>query len=295
MPEARTFFEMTGNIKRNTLILLGLVMIITMMIAANLPQLELQPGMPLPRLQDGQVVAAPTEQDQSVSISANKFVIVLIALILAGATLYSTYKLLRGADWKIISDSLRSMLVVSVILGGLVFLIMLLPASGRDTPVEIPIPTPEPVVTSPLGSVPPLLLWLVGIGLLLISVLVGVWIFTSSRQASPIDLVGLEAEKAWQALKTGLDLKDVIIKCYLQMSLALKKEQGIERKDFMTTGEFENLLEAAGIPHEPIHQLTRLFDAVRYGNWQPNTVDEQKAIQCLEAIMLHSRETRGTN
>jgi hypothetical protein len=128
----------------------------------------------------------------------------------------------------------------------------------------------------------------------MISVLVGVWIFTSSRRARSIDLVGIEARKAWQALKTGSDLKDVIIKCYLQMSLALKREQGIERQDFMTTGEFEHLLEAAGIPHEPIHQLTRLFDAVRYGNWQPNTADEEQAIQCLQAIMLSSRETRRT-
>jgi len=104
--------------------------------------------------------------------------------------------------------------------------------------------------------------------------------------------VGLEAEKAWQALITGLDLKDVIIKCYRQMSLALEQEQGIERKDFMTPREFENLLEAAGIPHEPIHQLTQLFEAVRYGNWQPNLVDEQKAIHCLQAIVLYSHDAK---
>ena len=71
----------------------------------------------------------------------------------------------------------------------------------------------------------------------------------------------------------------------------MRQEQGIERKDFMTTREFENLLETAGVPHDPIHQLTQLFEAVRYGNWQPNPVDEQKAIHCLQAIMLYSRET----
>lgn len=287
---------MTGSIKRKTLILLGVVILITMMIAASLPQLELQPGMPLPRLQRGQVVVAPIEEHQFLSISVNTFVTVLIALILVGTMLYAMYQLLRGADWKSILNVLRLMLIISFVLSCLVFLIMLLPASS-NAPIEIsiPTPTPKPVVTSPLGSVPPALLWLVGIGLLVISVWMGVWIFTSSRQPSSIDLVGLEAEKAWQALKTGLDLKDVIIKCYLQMSLALKQDQGIERENFMTTGEFENLLEAAGVPHEPIHQLTRLFNAVRYGNWQPNTIDEQKAIQCLEAIMLYSHETRGTN
>jgi hypothetical protein len=286
---------MKGNTKRKTLILLGLVTFIVMMIAASLPQLELQPGMPLPSLQHGQVMA-PKNENEIVSISVNKFAIVVTALLFAAALLYATYKLLTGADWKFILSLLRSMLVVCVIFSGLIGLILLRSNSTNyNSPLEMPIPTtPEPMATSPLGSVPTPLLWLVGIGLLVFSVLTGVWIF-ASRQAKPIDLVGSEAEKAWQALKTGSDLKDVIIRCYLQMSLALNKARGIEREDFMTTGEFENLLEAAGIPHEPVHQLTRLFDAVRYGNWQPNVADENKAIQCLESIMLYCRETRGAS
>ena len=284
---------MTSHTKRKTLILLGLITLITMIMAANLPQLEFQPGMPLPRLENGQVVAVPIEVDQAVSISAPTFIFVFIALILTVVTLYSMVQLFKGADWKSISDVLRPLLIVSAVIGGLVFLLTLFPGSDSYTPVVLPVSTPGPVVTSPLGSAPPSLLWPVGIGLFVISVLVLVWILTSSHQASPMDLVGLEAEKARQALKTGGHLKDVIIHCYIQMSLALKQEQGIERKDFMTTGEFENLLETAGVPHEPIHQLTRLFDAVRYGNWQPNPVDEQMAIQCLEAIMFYSRNARG--
>lgn len=287
--------EMTGNTKRKTLILLGVSILFTMMIAASLPRLKFQPGMPLPSLQHGQLVAAPAEEDPLVSISATKFILVLIAIVITIAMLYSIYQLLRGADWKLISDFLRYVLFISVGVGCLVFMIMLFPSSDRYTPVEIPVQTAQPVVTSPLGSVPPSLLWLVGIGLFAISVLVAIWVFTPSHPVKPIDLVGLEAEKARQALKTGAGLKDVIIHCYRQMSLALKQEQGIERKDFMTTGEFENLLETAGIPHEPIHQLTRLFDAVRYGNGQPNALDEQMAIQCLEAIILHSRDAREMN
>jgi hypothetical protein len=288
-------FEMTGSVKQKTLILLGLVAVIMMIIAASLPQLELQPGMPVPRLENNQVVAAPAQETPFVSVSANKFVIVVIIFMLAGSMLFAAYKLIRGTDWKSLKSFIPPILVIILIVSGFLFLVMLLPRSGEYVPVEMYTPIPEPVVTSPLGSVPPLLFWLVGLGLLVIIILVGIWLLTPSRQLSPIDLVGLEAEKAWQALKTGLDLKDVIIKCYRQMSLALEKEQGIERKDFMTTGEFENLLEAAGIPHDPIHQLTRLFEAVRYGNWQPNPADEQQAIQCLEAIMLYSRETMGPN
>ena len=273
--------------------MLGAAIFIIVILAAALPRLEFQPGMPLPSLQHGELVAAPDEEEPYVSISTTKFILVFIGIVLTGATLYSAYQLFRGADWRLISAFLRYILLISVMIGCLVFLVMLIPNSNISTPAEIPVATPQPVVTSPLGSAPPSLLWLVGAGLLVIGALVVMWAFSPSRQPNPIDLVGLEAEKAHHALTTGGDLKDVIVHCYTQMSLALKQEKGIERKEFMTTGEFETLLKDAGIPHEPIHQLTRLFDAVRYGHWQPNSVDEQKAIQCLEAIMVHSRTIRG--
>ena len=206
-------------------------------------------------------------------------------------------QLLRGADWKLILSVLRHMLIVSIFIGCQVSLIMLLPGSVVDTPAQIliPTPTPQPVVTSPLGSAPPLLLWLVGVGLLGITVLAAVWMFTPSRQAHPLELLGLEAERARQALVDGQGLKDVIMHCYRQMSLAMKQEKGIEREDFMTTGEFETVLESAGIPHEPVHQLTRLFEAVRYGHWQPGAEDEQHAIKSLEAIMVHTRNAGAKN
>ena len=287
---------MTVSTKRTALFLVTIIMLITMMIAASLPQLELQPGMPLPEVSGGQVVAAPAAEEPPFPIiSINKFAVILAILMFTGAVLYWTYKLLRGATWKSVSESVRSILFAAAILFGLIFLIMLLPHSSDNLPAELPPPTPEPVITSPLGAVPIPLLWLVGIGLFAISLLVAVWILTSSRPAGPIDLVGLEAEKAWRALSTGSDFKDVIITCYREMSLVNKNGRGIEREASMTTREFETSLEAAGIPHEPIHQLTRLFDAVRYGDWQPSPAEKQKAIQCLEAIMLYTRNARGTN
>ena len=285
---------MTGSTKRKTIVLLGLVILLTMLVAANLQKLEFQPGMPLPRLEQGQLVAGPIEEAPFVSMPAPKFILILIALLLTGATLYAAYQLLRGANWKLILYVLRYTLIIGGVIGCLVFMIMLFPESNIDTPAEIPIPTmtSQPVTTSPLGSAPPWLLWLVGIGLLIITVLVAMWMFIPVRQADPLDLLGLEAERARQALISGVDLKDVIINCYRQMSLTMKQEQGIEREEFMTTREFETVMESVGIPQEPIHLLTRLFEAVRYGHWQPDAVDEQQAIHCLEAIMVHSRNVR---
>jgi hypothetical protein len=287
---------MTGSAKRKTLISLGLVMAIIMIIAASLPRLKLQPGMPLPRLENNLVAAAPSAAEPFVSIQANQFFGILFALVLSGLFLYGFYKLVRGAKWKDITGFILRMAIVSLIVGILIWLILRLPSSGNSISIIAPVPTAAPPVTAPLGPVPPSLFWLASIGLLVIGVLAGVWILSaSSRRARPIAQVGLEAEKARQALKSGVDLKGVIIKCYRQMSQALEKERGLERKEFMTTGEFEKSLEAAGIPYKPLHQLTRLFEAVRYGAWQPNPVDEDRAIQCLEAIILYSRETMDTN
>ncbi|MBN1266909.1 MAG: hypothetical protein JXA25_15545 [Anaerolineales bacterium] len=59
-------------------------------------------------------------------------------------------------------------------------------------------------------------------------VLAAVWIARFSRRSRSLELVRLEAVKAWESLRSGVDLKQVIIKCYSQMSLVLKEDQGIE-------------------------------------------------------------------
>jgi hypothetical protein len=267
-----------------------------MIIAASLPHLELQPGMPLPKLENNLVVIPSAEAQPTEAISVARFFLVFFALLVAVSTLQMLYKFLRGASWKSITTLIGQLLVISLIVSSLVFLIMMLPSSEGSLMTALPVPSPEPLVRSPLGSVPPVLFWLIGLGFLAVGTLIGIWIFGStSSRTSAIDVVGLEAEKAWQELKTGVGLKGVIIKCYRQMSVALEKERKIERKESMTTREFEDVLKAAGFPYDPIHELTRLFEAVRYGNWQPTPVDEQNAIQCLEAIMLFSRKAKEMN
>jgi hypothetical protein len=250
--------------------------------------------MPLPKLENDQVVLAPIDEEPLMAMSINEFFKVLFAIALVGSLLYAIYRMIKGVGWTDLGSFIQPVMVVGLIAGIIVFLIMLMPKVQNDLPMELPLPTSVPQASAQLGSVPAVLFWLVGIGLLVSSILLGIWIFSpSARYETTIDLVGLEAENALQSLRNGRDLKDVIVKCYRQMSLALEREQGIERKDSMTTREFENLLETAGVPHDPIYQLTQLFEAVRYGNWRPNSTDEQKAINCLEAIMLFSSETKN--
>ena len=285
---------MTRNDKYLALVMLGLVITSTAIIAVGLPQLEFQPGMPLPSVTNGQVVAVPAAAVPIVVVHLNKFVSVLLALVLTGSLLYVTFQLLRKGHWKDIWSHIRHVVITSLFVVVIPFLILLLPHAPIDLPAEMLLPKAEPWLTSPLGVAPPIVIWLVGLALLASTVLLGVWIVTSARRDRSLDLIGAEAKQAWQALKTGLSLKEAIIRCYRQMSLVLERDKGIEREYFMTTGEFEERLEAEGFPHEPVHQLTQLFEAVRYGNWQPNPADEKKAIVCLESIMSFSNESTET-
>ena len=86
---------MTSNSRRDTLILLGVVMIVTMMIAASLSQLELKPGMPLPEVENGQVVAGPVERQGLAVISVSKFLTVFFSLVFAGLILYIVYRMIK--------------------------------------------------------------------------------------------------------------------------------------------------------------------------------------------------------
>ncbi len=52
----------------------------------------------------------------------------------------------------------------------------------------------------------------------------------------------------------------------------------------MTAQEFEQFLKDAGLPKEPLRQLTRLFEDVRYGTKVPSEKEERQAVRCLTAI-----------
>ncbi|MCX6031491.1 MAG: DUF4129 domain-containing protein [Chloroflexi bacterium] len=278
---------MAENVKRKALVFLFLALMITLVIGAGLPRLKFQPGMPLPSLGGGQVAVATSVDAPAVGVTVNTFVFMLFLIIMGVFLLVLIYRMVKGTDWKKLLSDLFSFLAILLALVVILLLALsLLPKSQGAFEAE-PLPPPRPIVTAPLGPVPPLVIWLVGIGLFCTVVLAGIWMIRSKHRSVP-GLWELEAEKARQALLAGGDLKDVILRCYQRMSQALQQEQGIEREAFMTTGEFERLLAAKGVPHDPVHQLTQLFEAVRYGNWQPNAGDEQRGLHSLDAILEFS-------
>lgn len=120
-----------------------------------------------------------------------------------------------------------------------------------------------------------------------------VWKRSRERNYEPIHRVEKEARAALDAIETGGDLREAIIRCYVQMIEALKEYRGIYRDRDMTAHEFELFLSKRGLPREPVHQLTQLFEQVRYGAQIPGRREENQAISSLSAIISACQKTRS--
>jgi hypothetical protein len=102
---------------------------------------------------------------------------------------------------------------------------------------------------------------------------------------TPLERLAQEAQEALRGLQAGGDLKDIIMRCYAEMSQVLNNERGLRRQQAMTPREFEQYLAQSGLDSNYIQRLTRLFEGVRYGSKPAGPQEEQEAIACLTAIV----------
>jgi hypothetical protein len=281
---------LTADTRRSALIFLFASFLLTALIGAGLDLLELKPGMPPPSLAEGGVgVASP----EAAGVPIGAFVGILSLIIIGIFLLILIVQLVRGVEWRRLLSGLFSFFWKAVLVGSFFFLIATLLPKSQSPPEEAPpLPPPKPPVFAPLGRAPSILLWLVGIGILVLAIVLGAWMIAERRKPRA-DRWEKAAEQALRSLLDGEDVRKVILECYRQMSRALREERNIERESFMTAGEFERLLAAKGVPHSPVHRLTDLFEAVRYGRAEPTPSEERDAIQSLEAILSFSRAERA--
>jgi hypothetical protein len=226
------------------------------------------------------------------SIPVSTFSKALLEVVVILVSIYCGYKILRAVPWKEILGPALFIAVLTLVAAIILFALTNSHITSESLAPQV-LPPELKREGPPLGSPPAILVWLVWIGLGVMIVVLGIW--ASNRRTQNLRAgvsVEIEAERAMQALMKGLDFKNVIVQCYQQMSAALQKEQGIELADTMTAREFERLLEAKGLPRDPVHQLTQLFEAARYSLRQFTPADEQKAFDCLSAIVQFSRERK---
>jgi hypothetical protein len=290
--------------RRWVVLLAGLAIVATVLLAAGLSDLELAPGQTPARLQ------MPTETEAGEGRTLSQELLDLLGVVLAIVTivlvaLLAVYLLLSA-------DAKKRALLALGLLAWLVILYLVSRANppppeqaqeavGSVTPTPLAAATPFPAGTAlstlELDVHPPTwLVWLgaVALAMLAAGAIAGIaWVvWSQSRQRlAPLEQLAQEAERALSALEAGADLDDTIMRCYLEMGQILKRQRGIVRQEAMTPREFEQGLRGSGLPQEAVAQLTRLFENVRYGTGLPGDREERQALTCLEAIAEACRST----
>lgn len=128
-------------------------------------------------------------------------------------------------------------------------------------------------------------------------VLLGLFAFSMwklCQRVSPLLNVSQIAQDAIEEIQSGVDLRDVIVRCYYDMCRALQNTGRWARSKATTPSELAEQLQNAGIAGEQTARLTRLFERVRYGGQDLGKAEEQEAIECLQAIAaaIDARQNR---
>lgn len=264
-----------------------------LLLAVSLSNLQLQAGSPFPGAGNPGEEARAGETQPLAITAAYPILKGLLALIFSALSIYLIARLIALVE---IKNILRLALAAAIILA----IVYLLPSTAPNPPANISTgPSEAPIQpnfenpVSPLGQPPQYITWIV---IVILSLGIGWLVFNYVRRwpgaSAPGDPLLQEAEMAIDAIQSGVELKYAIMNCYFQMTLAIYHEQGIERQDAMTAREFERWLAIKGFPPRPVHQLTSLFEKVRYGTHQSSDQDEEIALDSLNEIVQFCRKER---
>jgi hypothetical protein len=296
--------------KYRLLLFMAGVAVLLLFLAAAITKAEMLPGNPFPL----EWKQAP--MGESVPFGNGYWFLVLIRgfliLCLILIPVYIIINLLTPEGRKRLLKGLIKLIALGLIL----FLVMNLAESVGERPLETEIKG-EPVEPDEYGNVNAGELlptqpvepaepsqWLdIGICLglafilaILISVL-GWGIYRASREAAndAMARLGDEARGAVDAIQAGENIRDTVIRCYVQMTLVLAEERNTRREEAMTPHEFEQiLLNKLKLPETPVRRLTGLFEAVRYGDYHPGKREELEAIDSLTAIATACKSVKVT-
>ncbi len=289
---------MTRSLQTRTLMLLGLAAALIVVLAASLGGLEMRPGSPLP------LSGLPSAGAASALAPYGELLLLVfrasLALLLVLLPVYILVSLMSVEGRRRLLGNLIAMGLVMALAIWLSNLPELAPpalpgeqpAQRQDAEAfaaELP-PVPEFITHIPD--------WLTPVAIVVISSLAAGAVFLVARQlrltrpaaGAPLPELGAKVQTALEALAAGADLSDVITRCYLQMSAVLRETRGIQRDEAMTTTEFALALRARGFPAEPVAQLTRLFEQVRYSRHAATDRDRQLAIDNLDSFLAYCRQ-----
>jgi hypothetical protein len=264
------------------------------LLAAGLPDLELSEGQALPRFrQAADTLYTPGQSASSKLLGDAIMVLFFVALLLLPISL--VYLIFSPDARKRVLRSLGLLLW----LVAFVLLIRAKPdffeqlqgaASGGWLPEEAGVAAGGFSANPPLWAVWGTAIFVGGVvAAALVTVAWVAWRQTRPPEGSLVR-ISQEAQEALAALQAGADLKDIVLRCYSDMSQVLREQRGISRDKSMTPREFAQYLGEAGLHNDQIARLTYLFENVRYGAKVPGKPEEQEAVACLSAIVKACQE-----
>jgi hypothetical protein len=281
------------NTRTRRLLFIGGVLLLLLLLVSALPQLTVAPRRLL-QVED-------PSRDPMLNIVKFVKVLVLLALPLYVVFLLLFIPVLRSRK------ALIAAIVLLLILLTAVWLLAKLPVADepRHTPqssesmegevVVEPLPETTPASEPIPVPTPPqwvsLLVSFIAVSVIILFVAAILWWFWPRRmKPSPLLELSHEVEQALEALEQGEELRNVVVRCYVEMGHVVNRMRGIKRARTMTPREFEQQLAQFDLPPEPIAELTRLFERVRYGTDDVDAAAEHQARECLSAIMHVCRE-----
>jgi len=278
-----------------TLILLGIAVVAILALAASLSQVEFSPGEPF-AFGSGMPVRPPPggmspELPPAVQLLLRAVLLLTLALIP-----FSIFYLIISPSAR--KRFLQNLIVFGVFLGFIYLLRSqmkpgertddLFANFGRMPEGEVGAGRP-PVEFS--GAAPQWLVLLVSFILAalvvaIVTVLILALLRSRRRNAPELPLIELaqQAEEARVTIEAGGDLRDTVIRCYMEMNRVVRDARGLQRERAMTPHEFEDRLAGAGLPDEQVRDLTHLFEEVRYGAKELGPWEARRAVACLTAI-----------
>jgi len=110
--------------------------------------------------------------------------------------------------------------------------------------------------------------------------------FAKSQREEEISLKKIIriAKKSRDELKKGAEWENIIIRSYIEMGEVISERRGIKRQSEITPQEFSAQLISAGIPADPVHCLTQLFERARYSTHSTNEGEVEEAVKSLAEI-----------
>lgn len=111
------------------------------------------------------------------------------------------------------------------------------------------------------------------------------WESARERRASGLAGIAAVARDSLNGLTEGRQWGDVVVEAYARMTDAVRLARGLHREAAWTPREFAARLARNGLPSVAVDDLTRLFEAARYGETISDETARQRAASCLESIL----------